>query len=402
MISRGATEQSLAVAGGKPVRETFLPYGRQWLDEADIEAVVQVLRSAWLTTGPKVDEFEREFARTTGARQAVAVNSGTAALHAAVFASGIAPGDEVILPPLTFAASANAVLYRGGRPVFADVEPDTLLLDPAQVERNITPRTKAVIAVDYAGQPCDYTALEALARRHDLRLIADACHSLGGSYQGRRVGSLAELNTFSFHPVKTITTGEGGLVTAADANLGEAMRTFRNHGITTDFRQRAEAGGWLYEMVSLGFNYRLSDIACALGLSQLPKLSALLARRREIAARYNEAFSANPAVTPLTQRPDRESAWHLYVVRLSTERLRVPRALIFAALRAENIGVNVHYLPVYRHPYYQQLGYNYSLCPVAEAAYEEMLTLPLFPAMTDQDADDVVMALEKVCTAYAK
>jgi perosamine synthetase len=286
--------------------------------------------------------------------------------------------------------------------VFADCLPDTLLLDPAQVERSITPRTKAVIAVDYAGQPCDYDALQSLADLYGFMLIADACHSLGASYKGRPVGSLAELNAFSFHPVKTITTGEGGLVTAADANLAEVMRTFRNHGITTDFRQRAEAGGWLYEMVTLGFNYRLSDIACALGLSQLSRLSALLARRREIAARYNEAFSTNPAVTPLTQRPDRESAWHLYVVRLSTERLRVPRAQIFTALRAENIGVNVHYLPVYRHPCYQKLGYNGVHCPAAEAAYEEMLTLPLFPAMTGQDADDVVMALEKVCTAYAK
>lgn len=393
---------SLAVHGGKPVRETFLPYGRQWLDEADIDAVVQVLRSPWLTTGPKVDELEREFARTTGAGQAVAVNSGTAALHAAVFAAGIGPGDEVILPPLTFAASANAVLYQGGKPVFADCLPDTLLLDPAQVERRITPRTKAVIAVDYAGQPCDYDALQSLADRYGFMLIADACHSLGASYKGRQVGSLAGLNAFSFHPVKTITTGEGGLVTAADGELAKKMRTFRNHGISTDFRQRSEAGSWLYEMVALGFNYRLSDIACALGLSQLSKLSAMLARRREIAHLYNKAFSGNPAVMPLTQRPDCESAWHLYVVLLNAERLRVPRSQIFAALRAENIGVNVHYLPVYRHPYYQQLGYNYSLCPAAEAAYEEMLTLPLFPAMTGRDVNDVVMALEKVCTAYAK
>ena len=392
----------LACNGGKPVRETILPYGRQWLDEADIDAVVHVLRSAWLTTGPKVEEFEREFARLTGAGQAVALNSGTAALHAAVFAAGIGPGDEVILPPLTFAASANAVLYLGGKPVFADCLPDTLLLDPAQVERKITPRTKAVIAVDYAGQPCDYEALQALANRYGVKLIADACHSLGGSYQGRQVGSLAELNAFSFHPVKTITTGEGGLVTAADGELAEKMRAFRNHGITTDFRQRSEAGSWLYEMVTLGFNYRLSDIACALGLSQLSRLPAMLARRREIAALYNEAFSANPAVTPLTQRPDRESGWHLYVVRLNTEKLRVPRSLVFTALRAENIGVNVHYLPVYRHPYYQNLGYSNSLCPVAEAAYEEMLTLPLFPAMTGQDVNDVVRALEKVCAAYEK
>jgi perosamine synthetase len=393
---------NLACDGGKPVRETFLPYGRQWLDEADIDAVVQVLRSAWLTTGPKVAEFERELAGLTGAGQAVAVSSGTAALHAAMFAAGIGPGDEVILPPLTFAASANAVLYQGGRPVFADCLPDTLLLDPVQVERLITPRTKAVIAVDYAGQPCDYDALRSLAGRYGFLLIADACHSLGASYKGRPVGSLAELNVFSFHPVKAIATGEGGLVTTADERLAEKMRTFRNHGITTDFRQRSEAGSWLYEMVALGFNYRLSDIACALGLSQLSKLSPLLARRREIAALYNEAFSANPVVLPLKQHPDRESAWHLYVVRLNAERLRVPRSQIFAALRAENIGVNVHYLPVYRHPYYQRLGYNYHLCPAAEAAYEEMLTLPLFPAMTSQDVNDVVLALEKVCAAYAK
>ncbi len=391
----------LAIDGGTPVRKRLLPYGRQSLDESDVAAVTAVLRGDWLTTGPKVAEFEQTFAKAVGAREAVAVSSGTAALHAAIFALGVGPGDEVIVPTLTFAASANCVTYQGGRPVFADVDPDTLLLDPGKAEMLVTPRTRAIVAVDYAGQPCDYDALAAVARRHNLALVADACHALGGSYKGRSVGSLADLSAFSFHPVKHVTTGEGGMVTTGDPGRAGRMRVFRNHGITTDHRQRESAGSWCYEMAELGYNYRLTDIQCALGMSQLARLPAWIARRRQIASAYNRAFADVPGVIPLGIRPDVGHAYHLYVVQLQLERLKVDRARIFAALRAENIGVNVHYVPVHLHPYYRRrFGTKPGDCPVAERAYERLLTLPLFPAMADGDMEDVVSALTKVVEAY--
>jgi perosamine synthetase len=391
----------LAIEGGAPVRSTLLPYGRQTVDEADIAAVAEVLRSDWLTTGPKVAEFERAWAERVGAQQAVAVNSGTAALHAAVFAAGIGSGDEVIVTPLTFAASANCVLYQGGRPVFADVQFDTLDIAPAAVEAAITSRTRAIIAVDYAGQPADLAELRAIAERRDLILIEDAAHAIGATYKGQPVGAISDLTTFSAHPVKHVTTGEGGLITTDDAQLAERMRWFRNHGITTDHRQRAEKGGWFYEMAALGYNYRLPDLNCALGLSQLRKLEGWLARRREIATRYTRALANLPAVQPLTIRADREPAWHIYPILLDTARLRADRAQVFAALRAENIGVNVHYIPVYWHPYYARLGYERGLCPVAEEAYERLITLPLFPAMSERDVEDVIEAVYKITEAYS-
>lgn len=393
----------LAIEGGKPVRATPLPYGHQWVDQADIEAVIQSLTSEWLTTGPRVAEFERVFAETVGAREAVAVSNGTAALHASMHALGIRPGDEVIVPAMTFAATANCVVFQGGTPVFADVDPDTLLLDPSQVEAAITPRTKAIIAVDYAGQPCDYDSLQAIASRHGLHLVADACHALGGAYKGRPVGSLAELSVFSFHPVKHITTGEGGMITTDDPELASRMRVFRNHGITTDYHQREQEGSWFYEMLELGYNYRLSDMQCALGLSQLRKLSAWVKRRQEIAREYDAAFLEMPGIRPLAVRPEVSHAYHLYVVRLDLTRLRVTRAKVFAALRAEGIGVNVHYIPVHLHPFYRErFGTKPGLCPVAERAYDEIITLPLFPRMSDKDVEDVIVAVRKVVEAFSK
>lgn len=294
----------LAIEGGKPVRPTLLPYGRQSVDEEDIQAVVEVLRSDYLTTGPKVREFEEAFTAYVGAKYAVAVSSGTAALHAAVFAAGIGAGDEVIVPPMTFAATANAVVFQGGKPVFADVDSDTLLLNPAELEKKITPRTKAIIAVDYAGQPCDYDSLRAITDHHRLMLIADACHALGAMYKGRKVGTLADLNIFSFHPVKHITTGEGGMITTDNPKFAEQLRIFRNHGITTDHREREQQGSWFYEMVDLGYNYRLTDFQCALGMSQLGKLAKWVARRQEIAAIYDEALADIPGIQPLGHRPD--------------------------------------------------------------------------------------------------
>lgn len=392
----------LAIDGGKPVRETRLPYGRQCLDEDDIAAMVEVLRSDWLTTGPKVGEFEQALADFVDAREAVAVSNGTAALHAAMYAVGVGQGDEVIVPPMTFAASANCVVFQGGTPVFADVDPDTLLLDPAQVEARITPHTKAIIAVDYTGQPCDYDVLRAIADRHGLILVADACHALGGSYKGCPVGSLADLNTFSFHPVKHITTGEGGVVTTHDPEFARRMRVFRNHGITTDHRQREQLGSWFYEMVDLGYNYRLTDLQCALGMSQLRKLPGWVARRQEIARQYDAAFAEIPAVEPLGVREDVSHAYHLYVIQLDPTQLRATRAEVFAALRAEGIGVNVHYIPVHLHPFYRErFGTEPGLCPVAEAAYERLISLPMFPAMTDDDVESVIEAVFKVCEYYS-
>lgn len=372
-----------------------IPYGRQWVTEEDIKAVSDVLRSDWLTTGPKVEEFEEAFAAKVGSRYAVALSSGTAALHAAAHAACIGPEDEVITTPMTFAATANCVLYQGGRPVFSDVEPETLLVDASKIEEKITPKTKAIIAVDYAGQPCDYDELKSIAKRHNLTLIADACHALGATYKGRNVGTLADMTVFSFHPVKHITTGEGGMVTTDDPDLAKRVRVFRNHGITSDHRERERCGSWFYEMVDLGYNYRLPDINCALGLSQLKRLDQNVSRRRELAALYNKAFSKIEAVRPLTQKADRKSSWHLYVVKLDLSKIRTTRKDVFSSLRDEGIGVNVHYIPVYWHPYYQKLGYKKGLCPVAEKAYEEIVTLPLFCAMSDSDAAQVVSAVKK-------
>lgn len=395
--------EPLAIHGGKPVREKLLPYGRQSLDEDDIQAVVEVLRSDWLTTGPKVGEFEERFSAWVGAKYGVSFSSGTAALHAAAFAAGLGPGDEAITTPMTFCATANCLLYPGATPVFADVSADTLNLDPAEVGKRVSPRTKAVIAVDYAGHPADLDALRSLAEEHGLMLIEDACHALGATYHGKRVGGIADMTVFSFHPVKHLTTGEGGMVTTNDAALAETMRQFRNHGISSEARQRQESGQWFYEMVLLGFNYRLTDIACALGISQLNKLEPNLARRREIAAQYTKAFRNLPAIEVPAVRDGVDPAWHLYPIRIKRESLSVGRAEIFRALRAENIGVNVHYIPVHKHPYYRdRFAYKGGEYPVAEDAYETLISLPMFHSMTEQDMEDVIHALHKVVTNYSK
>jgi perosamine synthetase len=374
-----------------------IPYGRQWIDEEDIAAVIRALRSDWLTTGPKVSEFEEAVAQFVGARHGVALSSGTAALHAAMSAIGIGPGDEVIVPPMTFLATANAVVFQGGIPVFADVEPDTLLIDRHQVEAKITPRTKALIAVDYAGQPCDWDTLQTIAQRHGLVLVADACHSLGGAYRGKQVGTLADLSVFSFHPVKHITTGEGGMVVTDNPHFAERMRRFRNHGVATDARQRAKQDTWYYEMLDLGYNYRITDFQCALGLTQLKKLPDWLRRRQAIAQHYGDSLTSLPEVSPLAVRPNRSHAYHLYVILLELARLKGGRAQVFAALRAEGIGVHVHYLPVHLHPYYRQrFQTGPGDYPVAEQAYERLLTLPLFPAITDAEINYVIAALHRV------
>ena len=397
--------ETLAIHGGSPVRKSLLPYGRQSLDDADIQAVVEVLKSDWLTTGPKVGEFEERFAAWVGARHAVSFSSGTAALHGAAFAAGLEAGDEAITTPMTFCATANCILYQGATPVFADVSPDTLNLDPKEVSKKVSARTKAIFAVDYAGHPAALDELGELAEtqvpqgRSPL-LIEDACHALGAEYRGKRVGGIADMTVFSFHPVKHLTTGEGGMVTTNDARLAETLRRFRNHGISSEARQRQEAGQWFYEMVLLGFNYRLTEIACALGLSQLERLDANVARRREIAAQYGEAFRDLPAIVIPAVREDVNPAWHLYPIRLKLEMLAVGRGEIFQALRAENIGVNVHYIPVHQHPYYRERSKSKESYPVTEHAYERLISLPMFHSMTVQDVEDVIHALLKVVTHY--
>ena len=365
----------------------MIPYGRQSIDEADIAAVVDVLKSDWLTTGPMVERFEAAAAAYVGTAQAVAVSSGTAALHAMMAALEIGPGDEVIVPALTFAATANCVVYQGGVPVFADVDPDTLLISPESVERCLSPRTRAVIAVDYAGQPCDYAALQSLADRHSIRLLADACHSLGAHFGTQASGSIALMTAFSFHPVKPITTGEGGMVTTDDERLAAFMRTFRNHGITTDARQREQAGTWYYEMRTPGFNYRISDIQCALGIEQLKKLDGWIDRRSSIAAIYDRAFADHDHVIPVGRQPGSRHAWHLYVVRLPGG----IRRRVYEQMRTDGIGVNVHYIPVHLHPFYRQrFGTGPGLCPAAEAAYEDILSLPVHPGLTDDQVQTVI------------
>jgi perosamine synthetase len=304
---------------------------------------------------------------------------------------------------LTFCATSNCVLYQGATPVFADVSSDTLNIDPEQVEARMSPRTKAIIAVDYAGHPAELDRLQTLARRRNCVFIEDACHALGAAYRGKRVGTIAHLTVFSFHPVKHLTTGEGGMVTTNDPRLAETMRRFRNHGISTEARQRQQSGQWFYEMVLLGFNYRLTDIACALGLSQVPRLDENLARRREIAAKYDAALRDMKEIILPAVHPEVNPAWHLYPIRLKLEELSAGRAEIFRALRAENIGVNVHYVPVHKHPYYRDaFGTDEQAFPVAEDAYERLISLPMFHAMTDADVEDVIEAVGKVISVFLR
>ena len=377
-----------------PAPRQFIPYGRQFIDAADIEAVGAVFQTEWLTTGPRVREFEEAVASFAGgAAHAVAVSSGTAGLHAAMFALGIKPGDEVIVPPMTFAATANCVLYQSGIPVFADVGPHTLLIDPEEVEKKITLKTRAIIGVDYAGHPCDWDALRDIADRHHLALVADSCHALGAEYKGRKVGVLADMTVFSFHPVKHITTGEGGMVLTHSDVLDKRLRLFRNHGISSDAHQREQEGVWHYEMTELGFNYRITDFQCALGISQLAKLPGFLKRRRDIAARYDAAFSNSLHVRPLEVRRGIRHAYHLYVVRVPAQ----ARTSIFSWLRQEGVGTNVHYIPVHLHPYYRRrLGTAAGLCPVAEGAYKEILSIPIHARMSDAEVDH---AISRVCVA---
>lgn len=375
--------------------DDHLPYARQVVDEDDIQAVVDVLRSDWLTTGPVVDRFESAFADFVEADHAVAVSSGTAALHLAMLAAGVGPGDEVIVPAMTFVASANCARYVGADVVFADVREDTLTIDVDHAASLITSRSKAIVAVDYAGTPCDLHELRVLADRHALVVIEDAAHAPGATYRDRKVGGISHLSTFSFHPVKPLTTGEGGMVTTNDASFSRRLRRLRNHGIDLDSMERSARGTWAYNMVELGFNYRIPDINCALGMSQLRKLPGWILTRRELANRYNDLCRGLGPVRPLVVPADRDSAWHLYPIRIDAADPAEARQQVFHHLRSHEIGVNVHYLPVYLHSDYQRLGYRAGLCPVAEAAYLGLLSLPLWPGLRPADQDRVVTELAR-------
>ncbi|GKV64850.1 MULTISPECIES: UDP-4-amino-4,6-dideoxy-N-acetyl-beta-L-altrosamine transaminase [unclassified Sporosarcina] len=375
--------------------EDFLSYGKQSIDEEDIEAVVSTLRSPFLTQGPKVEEFEKKLADYVGAKYAVAFSNGTAALHGACYAAGIREGDEVITTPITFAATSNAVLYCGGTPVFADIDVATYNIDPEEIKKKITTKTKAIIPVDFTGQPVDLDAIMSIAKEHNLLVIEDGAHSLGAYYKGRKVGSQADMTMFSFHPVKPITTGEGGIITTDSKQYYEKLKLFRSHGIQKT-PYSLEQGDWYYEMTDLGFNYRMNDIQASLGISQLNKLDDFVERRKEIAALYNEKLADIPGIILPKQLEETESGWHLYMIQLDGRLVKKSRREVFEEMRALNIGVHVHYIPVYWHPYYRELGYERGICPVTERWYERALTLPIFPGMNEKDVNDVVGALKSV------
>lgn len=398
------------------MNQKFIPYGRQCIEDDDIRAVVETLKSDWITQGPKITEFEKAIAQRSGVGFGVAVATGTAALHCACFAAGIREGDEIITVPITFAASGNCALFLGATVKFVDIRPDTYCMDHKKLERAITKRTKAIIPVDFSGQPCDMDEINTIAKKHKLTVIHDAAHSLGATYKGKPVGSLADMTIFSFHPVKHITTGEGGMVVTSDKDFDTKLRLFRTHGITADesvmggTAQMADNEGpcktnkpgkaaWYYEMFALGYNFRITDMQCSLGLSQLKKLDRFIDRRREIVSMYNSVFSKSELLITPYQENDRESAWHLYMLRLKLDKIKKSRRQIFDELRAEGIGAHVHYIPLHLLRYYRQrFGYQRGDFPESEAYYDSALTLPLFPALSDKDVKRVVDCVLKIVT----
>ena len=394
----------LAINGGKPVFEKKIGYGHQYIDDADIQAVVDVLKSDFLTCGPKIDEAEAKLCEITSAKHAVLIANGTAALHATAYAAGIRSGDEVITTPITFAASANCALYCGGKPVFADINPETYNIDPDNIEKCITDKTKAVVAVDFTGQAVEVDRIREICDKHNLFFIEDAAHSLGTKYNDKPVGSLADMTEFSFHPVKTCTAGEGGAITTNDDELYKKLVLFRTHGITRaqELMDKPSEGGWYYQQVDLGFNYRMTDIQAALLSSQLDKLDMFAARRKELVKRYDEAFAGVPQIKVQKEIPESDTVRHLYIIQLNTEMLKCGRREVFDALQFEGVGVNVHYIPVYSFPYYQKLGYKMGSCPNAEKLYERIISIPLFYSMSDEDQDKVIEAVKKVIDYYRK
>lgn len=394
----------LAINGGTPVRNKFLPYGKQVIDENDIRSVVNILNGDYLTTGPAVSEFEKKVANYVGSKYAVAVSNGTAALHIACLSAGIKEGDEVITTPMTFAASANCILYCGAKPVFVDIDKYTYNINVNEIEKKITPKTKAIIPVHFTGQSVDLDPILELAKKYNLTVIEDAAHALGTKYKGKFIGSISDMTEFSFHPVKTVTTAEGGIITTNRKDLYEKLILFRTHGITrnTEFMENKNEGPWYYEQIDLGYNYRITDLQCALGITQMDKLDDFIKRRKELVRMYNEHLSKIDGAIIQKEEGFSDTSRHLYIMKLDLDKFKVGRKEIFEALLAENIGVNVHYLPVYLHPYYKKLGYEKGLCPNSEELYDSMITLPLYPGMSNDDFYDVINAVNKVLGYYRK
>ncbi len=397
--------EKLAIHGGQPVRNNKIFYGRQCIEEDDIQAVVETLQSPFITCGPKVAEMEVKLAQYVGAKHAVICSNGTAALHCACIAAGIGPGDEVITTPITFAASSNCALYCGARPVFADIDPATYNIDPESIRAHISAKTKAVVAVDFTGQAVKIKEIRQICDEFGLIFIEDAAHAIGTKYNGQAVGSLADMTCFSFHPVKNITCGEGGAITTNNDELHKKLVLAHTHGITHDDQLMEEApheGIWYYEQISLGFNYRMTDFQSALLINQLKKLERFKQRRREIVNRYNEAFKNLEGIIVQQEIPESDTCRHLYIIRLDLDKLTCTRREFFDAMSAENVQCQIHYVPVYWFPYYKHLGYERGLCPNAEEIYKGILSIPLYPLLTDNDVEDVIHAVTKVATFYKK
>jgi len=395
--------EQLAIFGGTPVREKPIYYGRQYIDDEDIAAVVETLKSDLITCGPRVEALEKQLCEATSAKYAVVVSNGTAALHLAALAAGFKEGDEVIVSSITFAASSNCVLYCGAKPVFADIRPDTYNIDPASVRKLITPKTKGIVAVDFTGQAVELDELREICKEFNLILIEDAAHAIGTKYKGQPVGSIADMTCFSFHPVKTVTGGEGGAITTNDESLYHRLLRLRTHGITRNQSEMVHPTDalWYNEQVELGYNYRMTDFQAALLSSQLRKLPKFAARRKEIVEMYDKAFAEMPEIMVQREIPESDTTRHLYIIRLNLEKLRCDRRQFFDALYAERTCPQVHYLPVYYHSYYEKLGYQKGICPNAEKYYEEVMSIPLYYSLTDEDVDDVIRAVKKVVAYYS-
>jgi UDP-4-amino-4,6-dideoxy-N-acetyl-beta-L-altrosamine transaminase len=374
----------------------YIPYGQQSIDKDDIAAVAEVLRSDFITQGPKIREFEDALCKYTGAKYAVAVSSGTAALHIACLAAGIKERDEVITSPITFVASANCILYCGGRPVFADIQEDTANISPQEIEGKVTAKTKAIIPVNFAGHPCDLQEIHQIARKNNLVVIEDAAHALGAEYRGSKIGSCkySDMIIFSFHPVKSITTGEGGAVLTNNQNFYRKLLMLRTHGTTKDGLLHKAEGEWYYEMQSLGYNYRITDIQTALGISQLIKLDKFIKERRKISSIYNEAFADNAYFDIPPERTYVRSSYHLYPIKLKNK-YKSRKKKIFSRLREKGLGVQVHYIPVYLHPFYQKIGYTRGFCPIAEDFYHREISIPLYCGMTHNAIDYVIKTVKE-------
>lgn len=397
--------EKLAIHGGTPVRENKIFYGRQWVKDDDVAAVADALKGDLITCGPYVDAVEKKICEVTGAKYAVVVCNGTAALHCAMIAAGVGNGDEVITTPLTFAASANCALYVGARPVFADVNPETYNIDPDSIETHITDKTRAVVAVDYTGQAVEHDRIKEICKKHGLIYVTDAAHAIGTKYKGQPEGSISDMTCFSFHPVKTITSGEGGAITTNDPELYKKLRLASQHGIVRNVDELVDKnpeGPWVYEMQTLGFNYRMTDFQAALLISQLDKLKEFSDRRKKIVERYNKAFEDMPEIIVQKEIPESETTRHLYIVQLNPEKLSCTRREFFDAMAAENVQCQVHYVPVYWFPYYQKLGYEKGLCPEAERIYKNIVSIPLYPMLTDEDVDTSIAAVKKVVNWYRK